>query len=105
VNYSERRAADNPVMRLGVGQPERRRPMRNKHPREHTHRTLQHVRPGPLQRRSGHRRLHRVPDHGFGGCGTFRYLLTQQRPSWFFFSSETSPFPPQQNTVMSTKIT
>lgn len=77
VNYSERRAADYPVMRLGVGRPERRRSLRHKHPGEHTYRTLQHVRPGPLQRRSGHRRLHRIPDHGFSGYGPSRYLLTQ----------------------------
>lgn len=66
--YSERRADDNPIVCVGVGQPQRRRPVRHQHPGSHTHRTLQHVRPRLVQRRVA-RRKHLVPDRGLGSRG------------------------------------
>jgi hypothetical protein len=71
--HSERRADDNPIVCVGVGQPQRRRPVRHKHPGQHTHRALQHVRPRLVQRRYFARREHVVPDRDPGDRGQTRF--------------------------------
>lgn len=43
VSHSERRVGNHPVVRVGIGQPERRRAVRHQHACQHTHRALQHV--------------------------------------------------------------